>query len=127
MAQSHLPPDTAALIERIERSRGHLGGHLLEVRRAVDVPGRIKHSIRSKPFAWFGGSMGAGVLLSRLLRRPRKAAKRTGWMGLMLTGTFALLKPILRGVITSELQRRFIRHPEALGSPPETRFPLSKS
>jgi len=127
MARPTLRQDPAALIERIERSRGAVGGHLLEVRRALDVPGRIKHSIRRRPFAWFGGSMGIGLLASRLFRRPRKAVKRSGWSGLLLTGTLALLKPILKGVITSELQRRFIRHAEGEEHPTETRFPLSKS
>ncbi len=128
MAQPPVPKnaEAAALIERIERSRGQLGGHLVDLRRTLDVPARVKQSILRKPLAWFGGSLGIGLLASRLLRRPRKSAPRPGWLGLLLTGAVALFKPIVKGVITSELQRRFIRHPEGQSLALETRLPLSK-
>lgn len=128
MAQPPVPEnaEAAALIERLERSRARLGGHLVDLRHALDVPARVKHSIRTKPFAWFGGSLGIGLVASRLLRRPRKPAPRRGFGALIAAAALALLKPFLRSVITSELQRRFIRHSFPPTATPETRFPLSK-
>lgn len=103
---------TTLLIERIEASRASLGGNLLVLRRRLDVPARVKDSIASKPMAWFGGSLGVGLLASLLFKRPRATVRperpRRGWMGLMLGGAMTLARPALQSWALRELQNRFV-------------------
>lgn len=131
MARPHPEPaEIAALTARIAASRVHLENHLGALREKLDLPKRLKEKVQStffaNPLAWFGGSLGAGFFASRLLRRPKKAAKKTGWFAVVASTVFALLKPTIQSLVVKELQRRFVTPP--VGSPParETRFTLPK-
>jgi hypothetical protein len=105
---------TSLLIERLAASRDSLGRELLDLRRRLDVPARVKDSIVSKPMAWFGGSLGVGLLASLVLKRPRASAAprperpRRGWMGLLLGGAVTLARPALQSWALRELQNRFV-------------------
>lgn len=117
--------ETEALIQRLEASRSSLGDRVVGLRQRLDVPARIKGSVQGKPWLWFGGAMGAGWIVSRILRRPKKtkkSQKKNPFIGFALTTGFAILKPVLRQVVTNELQRRFT----VPNKPPEEGFPLSK-
>lgn len=115
--------EVEALIRRLQRSREDLGHHYVELQHKLDLPSRIKHSVRRNPLVWFGGSAGLGLLSTRLFRRPKKAVKKSGKLGFLIATTFTILKPTLTRVITSELQRRFIGHAQSN----ERRLPLSKN
>jgi hypothetical protein len=115
-------PEVEALIRRIEASRAGLGGQIVGVRQKLDVPARIKGAVQGKPWMWFGGSLGLGFVASQILRRPRKTKKKGKWLAFAMTTGFALLKPMIRQVITNELQRRLM--PPA--DPNQSGFPLSK-
>lgn len=117
MAQPTENSELERLIRRIGQSRSAVDHHARTLRDKLDVPTRIKSSLNSNPLAWFGGSVGVGLLTSWILRRPKKTQKRRGWSGLLLGTLFTLAKPTVQSVITSELQRRFIGHPRTL--PPE--------
>lgn len=119
-------PEIAELIRRLESSRKRLGEHALDLRRKLDVPARLKGSISAQPLAWFGGSLGAGLLASTLFRRPRKEKKRRGLIGMLFGLLVTLLKPSLKGFLATELQRRFLNPAPRKIHPGETRFPLSK-
>jgi drug/metabolite transporter (DMT)-like permease len=101
------------LIARIEASRNALAGDLAALRRRLDVPTRVRDSFRSRPLAWFGGSLGAGLLASMLFKRPRQTPARPvparrGWWGMMLGGAFTLARPALQSWAIKELQNRFV-------------------
>ncbi|MFC7338911.1 hypothetical protein ACFQY0_17070 [Haloferula chungangensis] len=121
-------PEIAELIRRIEDSRANVGNHVAQLRRSLDVPSRIKHSVTSSPLAWFGGSLGAGVLASRIFRRkPKKVAtKSKGIIGLLIATIMTMVKPAIRGILVSELQRRFKVHTKWQNPSQETHLPLSK-
>lgn len=120
-------PEVAELIQRIENSRGSLGEHVAQLKRKIDVPSRIKHSIFDRPTAWFGGSLGVGFVASRLLRRkPKKAARKGGLIALLFSTLLTLLKPAVKGMILAELQRRFKNHSVWKNPAKETHLPLSK-
>ena len=114
--------EVEALIRRLEASRDGLGGHIVELRHKLDVPARIKGAVMGKPWLWFGGSLGAGLVASRLFRRPRKTKKKGKLFGLLFTTAITFLKPTLTRVITSELQRRFMDHADSK----QARLPLPK-
>jgi hypothetical protein len=105
---------TDALSARLAASRAAVGTDLAALRRRLDVPARVKDSILSKPMAWFGGSLGVGLLASMLLKRPRprplareSKASRSLWK-LALGGAFTLARPALQSWAMREFGKRFV-------------------
>ena len=102
-----------ALIARIEASRHAVADDLGALRRRFDVPTRIRESFRSRPLAWFGGSLGAGLVASLFFKPHRPApapapvpARRGRW-GMILGGAFTLARPALQSWALKELRNRF--------------------
>lgn len=80
---------------------------MIELKQKLDVPGRVKKSLAEKPAAWFGGSLGMGFVLSKLVaHRRKKTAKRRGLLGFLLGSAFALAKPSLKTMVANEVVRR---------------------
>jgi hypothetical protein len=103
---------TDALSARLAASRASLGSELATLRRTLDLPARVKDSVLSKPLVWFGGSLGAGLLASMLLKRPRPVVQeskpsRSLWK-LALGGAFALARPTLQTWAMREFGKRFV-------------------
>jgi len=102
-----------ALIARLAASRADLGRDVAIVRHRLDVPARVKQSVMSKPLAWFGGSLGAGLVASFLLKgrksppKQEKVVRRSLW-SLALGGLFTLARPALQTWATNELRKRFV-------------------
>ncbi|MEM1083073.1 MAG: hypothetical protein AAGI48_03055 [Verrucomicrobiota bacterium] len=118
-------PEVAELIRRLEGSRGQLEGHVRQLKRALDVPSRVRHSVASHPLAWFGGSLGAGLIVSKLLRRKKtKEQKRKSFFGFLFASLLTLLKPALKGIVLSEIQRRLKVHTDPGKHTKETQLPL---
>ena len=119
-------PELADLILRIESSRGELAGHVRKLKRKFDVPHRVRQSVASSPFAWFGGSLGVGFLTSRILGRKRKKErKRGGFFGFLFAALITLIKPSIKGFLLGELQRRLKVHTGSESPSKETQLPLS--
>lgn len=118
--------ETQALIDRIEASRRHLGPEIIGLREKLDVPKQLKRKIRQKPWLWFGGSAAAGLLVTLVLRRPRRAKKRKSpLLQLLMPAALAILKPWLKSLAIREVQRRFM--PETASPEKRTQFPVSTS
>lgn len=106
---------TEELVARLAASRSALGQDLAVLRHRLDVPARVKESVMSKPLAWFGGSLGAGLVASFLLKKgrkprvakPEKVVRRSLW-SLALGGAFTLVRPALQTWAMSELRKRFV-------------------
>jgi hypothetical protein len=104
---------TEALSARLAASRTAVAADLATLRHRLDVPARMKDSILSKPLAWFGGSLGVGLLASMLLKRPRPApqmpvrAAKSLWK-IALGGAFALARPALQTWAIREFGKRFV-------------------
>lgn len=121
-------PEIAELIRRIEHSRGSMATQVAQLRRSLSIPTRLKYSVSSNPLAWFGSSMGVGLLASRVFRRRKKAKpKAKGIIGLLTAALLAMIKPAIRGWIIGELQRRLKSHTGWPSPSQETHLPLSKS
>jgi hypothetical protein len=121
MAQKSAP--TEALIRRAEAARRQLSAEYAAIRHRLDVPARVKDSLRNHPLGWVGGSLAAGLAASTLLRHKpkeetsRPAKRRGGIAGFALTAATALAKPMLKAWLANRLQ----------GIPPERFSPwLSK-
>ncbi|MCW1924662.1 hypothetical protein OKA05_19005 [Luteolibacter arcticus] len=108
-------PERQALIARIAASRTTVGHEFAVLRHRLDVPARVKDSVMSKPLAWFGGSLGAGLLASFLFKGrksssepvPEKVVRRSLW-SLAIGGAFTLARPALQTWAMNELRKRFV-------------------
>ena len=70
MAQKSAP--TEALIRRAEAARRQLSAEYAAIRHRLDVPARVKDSLRNNPLGWVGGSLAAGLAASTLLSPEQK-------------------------------------------------------
>ena len=115
----------AELVRVSEASRLRLTESHAHMKRALDVPARLKSSLMQKTGKWLTGSVAAGIAASFLLRKKKAAAKvqepkrQRGFlvglvllifrMGKPLAKVFVtkLLKDYLRAHLVSGSQRRF--------------------
>lgn len=118
--------ETQALIERIESSRRHLGHEVVGLREKLDFPKQLKRRVVRNPWLLFGASATGGLILSRLIFRPRRDKKRRSGMPRLLMATLpAILKPLIKSLLNREIQRRL--HGATQGPTQPDRFPLSNS
>lgn len=107
MARNPQANEVERLIARLARSRSEVGEHAAQLRERLNVPKRLRKSLLRHPIAWFGGSLGTGVLASRLLRRRRAAKPARSWFGALLGLAFTFSRPLLQQFFAREFQRRF--------------------
>jgi len=62
----------AELKEQIARSREDLALRLNRVREEVDLPRRIRRSVRREPVRWIVGAIAVGLLVTAILTRKKK-------------------------------------------------------
>ena len=113
MATSNQNQTIESLIRRSESARAELTGHIQTLQHRVNIPARLKESVRSRPSIWFGGSMIIGLLATKMLRRkpapaPEKTKTRKGLLGLACTAAIALAKPAIKTLLIAELRKRFL-------------------
>jgi hypothetical protein len=97
----------AELIAELARARRQLDASGANVRRALDVPARVRGNFQKHALAWVGGAVLVGVLIAKWPRRSRKESGRPGKNGalpkagaaglLVATGkiAFDVLRPVL--------------------------------
>ncbi len=107
MARNPQANEVERLIARLARSRSEVGEHAVQLRERLNVPKRLRKSLLRHPIAWFGGSLGTGVIASRLLRRRRAAKPARSWFGALLGLAFTFSRPLLQQLFAREFQRRF--------------------
>lgn len=103
-----------ALIARIDAARAVLTVEASRLRHRLDVPSRLKDSVLSKPLAWFGGSLGAGLAASVLFRgrrrRDRRAAPvaKRSLLAVFIGWLFTLARPLLQEWALGALKNRIV-------------------
>jgi hypothetical protein len=97
----------AELIAQLARARRQLDFSGAKVRKAIDVPARVRSNLQKHALAWVGGAVLAGVLIAKWPRKGRKAplnqgkngsVAKAGAAGLLLAGgkiAFDILRPAL--------------------------------
>jgi|SRR6478752_3066041 len=110
-------PEIERLIRISESARSCLQDEAISLRRRLDVPARVRDSLKSHPMGWVLGSLGSGLVASLLFRRKAapaasKAATTSHrgrfatLLGLGLTAAQPLLKAWLTRQLTGYLARR---------------------
>ena len=97
------------LIRQSEHARGVLGGEIRGLKRKLDVPARLKDSLKSHPTGWLGGSLVAGMFTSLLFRRKGKRVKeaekkKKTVVGFLLGLAFSALRPFLKVWLAGQLK-----------------------
>lgn len=94
-------------------ARGLLGAEAARVKRSLDVPARVKSSLKQNPTGWLVAALGAGLLVSSLLRRRSSSPVRKKHrslpvvvLGLALTA----FKPFLKMWLTDQAKNYLIAH-----------------
>jgi hypothetical protein len=94
------------LIQLGDRARSCLVGEAVTLRQKLDVPSRIRGSLKAHPSGWLLGSAATGLVASLLFRRKpaRQEKKRRGLaftlFGLILT----VVRPIAKVWLTGQLK-----------------------
>ncbi len=107
--------ELAELIRRSEAARVQIGHAHLQLKKKLDIPLRLRDSLKSSPMKWLGGSLGVGFLGSFLFRSRRPKVrhepekKHRGWFIGLLMMLFALVKPSLK-IYATKLLKDYLQH-----------------
>ena len=102
--------ELAELIQRSEVARIQIGQAHHKLKQKLDIPLRIRDSLKSSPLKWLGGSLGIGFVVSFLFRSKRRQPKYAvekkhgGWFSRLLLISFSLAKPALEIYATKFLK-----------------------
>jgi hypothetical protein len=108
--------NNSELIEEIARSRRRVARNLRTVREELDLPRKIRQSVRQRPVGWIIGAVAVGLVLTSLTSRKKKIyvnakagakSKSTlleaGFILGLLRITAGLLKPVIANLVTKKL------------------------
>ncbi len=108
-------PEILKLISLGGQSREFLGAELLDLRRKLDVPARVRDSLRQSPTTWLFGSAATGLAASFIFRRrpspPR--AKRRGIPATLLGLTLTAARPLAKVWLADQAKRWLAASPAA--------------
>src|SRR5947209_16599937 len=106
----------AELKEQIARSREDLALRLNRVREEVDLPSKIRRSVRREPVPWIVGAIAVGLLVTAVITRkkkivvsgkhgvkPKAALLETGF----LLGALKVAATLLKPVVIKLVQQKF--------------------
>jgi hypothetical protein len=119
----------AELKEEIARSREDLALRLNRVREEVDLPRKIRASVRREPVPWIVGAIAVGLLVTAVVTRKKKviidakggakskhALLEAGFILGALRIAASLLKPVVMNFVEKKLGRYSSRgRPEPKG------------
>lgn len=102
-------PESQEILEWVrlsEAARARLGADAEALRHRLDVPARLRDSLRNHPVGWLGGTAIAGLAASRLASRAlffKTRATRRGWSWLGLG--FNAVRPVAKIWLASQVKR----------------------
>lgn len=96
--QTPTNPEIRQLIRLSAAARSHLEREALVIRHRLDVPARIRESVKNQPLGWLLGSLGAGLAASLLVRRnqPAPTKKIRGFKGRLLALALTTGRPLVK-------------------------------
>jgi hypothetical protein len=116
MAKKSGNKSDAELKSQIDRSREDLALRLERVREEVDLPRKIRRSVREEPVPWIIGAIAVGLLVTAVVTRKKKvyvdakgapkskhALLEAGFVLGALRIAASLLKPVVMNFIEKKL------------------------
>lgn len=118
MASKSIQPEILKLQERSAASRAALQAEFLQLKHRLDVPARIKESLREQPSSWLFGStalgLGSALLLPLLRRRKHSRTTADPKKGNALVHfAWKVAQPILKQWLTKTLTQALTRPRQA--------------
>lgn len=94
------------LIRLGEAARSRLGDEIVLLRHRLDVPARLKDSLRTHPAGWLLGSLTSGLVASLVFRRrPAAPKKRRGIPATVLGLTLTAARPLAKVWLADQVKR----------------------
>jgi hypothetical protein len=109
--------ELAELIRCSDVARFQISQAHLQLKQKLDIPLRIRNSLKASPLKWLGGSVAAGFVGSLLFRSKRKQPKlesgsekkSRGWFFALLMMLFTLVKPTLK-IFASKILKDYLQN-----------------
>jgi hypothetical protein len=99
-------PEIQRLIRLSEASRSCLEFEVVALQHKLDVPSRIRDSLREHPSTWLAGSLVSGLAASLMFRRkPVVEKKRRGIAGVLLGLTLTAARPLAKVWLAGQLKQ----------------------
>jgi hypothetical protein len=99
-------PEIRRLIELSARSRQFLENEAAALRHKLDVPSRVRESLRENPTKWMAGSLVSGIAASLLFRnKPAPLKKRRGFPAAVLGLTLTAARPLLKAWLANQAKQ----------------------
>ncbi len=98
-------PEILRLVRLSEASRSLLESEAGRLRKKLDVPARLRDSLKQHPSSWLFGSVATGLAASFLFRRrPAAEKKRRGITSTMLGLTLTAARPLAKVWLADQLK-----------------------
>lgn len=99
-------PEIERLIELSEISRRFLENEATHLRQKLDLPSRLRDSLREHPSKWLAGSLVSGLAASFLFRsRPAPIKKRRGIPATVVGLTLTAARPLLKVWLANQVKQ----------------------
>jgi hypothetical protein len=121
--------DIAELVRQSEAARSALSSDFLQLRQRIDVPSRLRDSLKANPTGWLVGALSSGFVASTMFRRKaatpsgllqKKRSLPVALLGLTLTAVRPLAKHWLSGQVKTYLSGKLQTPPAARSFPPSS-------
>jgi hypothetical protein len=94
------------LIQLSAASRRFLETEATSLKNRLDVPSRVRESLKRNPSTWMAGSMVSGLAASLLFRRRPAAVKKTRGLPAILLGlTLTAARPMAKVWLANQLKQ----------------------
>lgn len=124
-------PEIERLIHLSASARSSLEQEAILLRQRLDIPTRVRESLKHHPAGWLLGSLASGLTASLLLRRKSAPEKKThrGLPLTLLSLTFTAVRPLAKVWLTNQVKHYLARRSVAVApsrqdpykfNPPET-------
>ncbi len=99
-------PEIRELINSSAAARSSLEYEVATLRRRLDVPARVRESLKNQPLGWLLGSLASGLAVSFLIRRkPATARKPSGFLSRLLGLVLTSARPLVKIWLTRQLKQ----------------------
>ena len=104
------------LTEQIARSREDLARRLDRVRDEIDLPKRIRRSVRREPVSWIVGAIAVGLIVTAVVTRKKKVivdatrfgkGKKTLLEAGFVLGALRIAASLLKPLVINFVEKKF--------------------
>ena len=104
-------PEIQRLIQLSAAARSCLKCETIALRQRLDIPSRVRGSLKDHPAGWILASLASGIVASFVLRRnPPTTTKRRAIPGILLGLTLTAARPLVKIWLGDQLKHWLAGH-----------------